>query len=136
VGEEVESPREADDRYESAGRWLREYTRDRDRFPLVFKENVAYGFARNLWGLRAYGLTSSVICIAAAGMALWIGRGLGVPIAAIALGLVLVLVFSQWVTAHWVREAGEAYARALLAVCDQCGPAEPAVVMERKETNA
>jgi len=31
-------------------------TRDRSRFPLLYKENVNYGFRRNLWGLKPFGL--------------------------------------------------------------------------------
>lgn len=42
----------ADSIYESGIRWLREKTRDKKSYPLIFKENVGYGFSRNLWALK------------------------------------------------------------------------------------
>ena len=38
--------------YESAGNLLRERTRDQKTFPILFKENIQYGFRRNLFGLK------------------------------------------------------------------------------------
>jgi hypothetical protein len=46
---EAFDPAEADDAYEVATAALRERTRDRAAFPLVFNENVAYGFRRNAY---------------------------------------------------------------------------------------
>jgi hypothetical protein len=42
----------ADVFYESAGNWLRECVRSNRQLSLVFEENVAYGFWRNLLGLK------------------------------------------------------------------------------------
>jgi hypothetical protein len=41
---------------------MRDKTRDKKRFPLVFKELCSYGFWRNLWGLRMQGLLVSILC--------------------------------------------------------------------------
>ena len=51
----------ADTKYEEVVRSLREATRDTSRFPLVFAENVNYGYRRNLWGLRPFGTPIAVI---------------------------------------------------------------------------
>ena len=59
--EETADPEVADDSYEAAVKMLISATRDRNRFPLVNKENVNYGFRRNLWGLRPFGLILSII---------------------------------------------------------------------------
>ena len=42
----------ADAFYEACGTWLRAHTRDAKKFPLVFGENVGYGFRRNQFGLQ------------------------------------------------------------------------------------
>src|SRR6266849_6544320 len=48
-GDEARNPSAARQVYSSCVLFLRENTRDRKRFPLVFAENVNYGFRRNLW---------------------------------------------------------------------------------------
>ena len=53
----------ADDVYRSATVWLIGRTRDTVAFPLVFKENIAFGFQRNAFGLRWLGITLSVVCL-------------------------------------------------------------------------
>ena len=52
--EERRSPEEADHGYESANSWLLAQTRDRERFGLLFRENINYGFRRNVWALRPW----------------------------------------------------------------------------------
>lgn len=54
--EEESDPSKADGIYESAIRWLREQEFSGERFKLVFKENVSYGFRRNLYGIRGLGI--------------------------------------------------------------------------------
>ena len=61
--EEETCPSQADTRYEQVVMSLREATRDRIKFPLVFAENVNYGFRRNLWGLRAVGACIAVMTV-------------------------------------------------------------------------
>lgn len=50
--EEVDNPESADEMYRSAANFLREHTRNPEDYPLVFKENINYGFSRNT---RAFG---------------------------------------------------------------------------------
>ena len=57
--QESVNPRTADDSYRGAVDWLLEATRDLNRFPLVYQENISYGFCRNLLGLR--GLAACVL---------------------------------------------------------------------------
>lgn len=51
----------ADSVYESATKWLREKTRDKKKFRLLFTDNINYGFARNLLGMKGVGLTTAVL---------------------------------------------------------------------------
>jgi hypothetical protein len=55
-GEEARNLTAADQRYDSATRWLLEYTRDKKTYALVFNENIAYGFRRNTYGLKPHGV--------------------------------------------------------------------------------
>ena len=56
AGEEQRDPSAARGRYEQAIEWLREMTRDSKKFPLVLEENIAYGFSKNLRGMREIAL--------------------------------------------------------------------------------
>lgn len=62
--EELADPVAADEAYRAASMWLIGQTRDAKAFPLVFKENIAFGFQRNSLGIRPYGITVATICIA------------------------------------------------------------------------
>ena len=61
--EEEDCPEWADAKYAAAVRALRDSTRDGGRFPLVFAENVNYGFRRNLWGLKLIGVPIAVVLV-------------------------------------------------------------------------
>lgn len=54
-------PESAAWKYDDAVNYLLEVTRDKERFPLVYQDNVQYGFARNLLALRGLGLFISAI---------------------------------------------------------------------------
>jgi hypothetical protein len=49
----------------NAVRRLISATRDRSKYPLVFAENVSYGFARNLLGIRTIGIGVSLAALLA-----------------------------------------------------------------------
>ena len=62
--QEKDDPDWADAEYQKATKALIDATRDSNKFPLVFAENVNYGFRRNLWGLRVIGgVISAVVAI-------------------------------------------------------------------------
>lgn len=61
--QEQENPIAADELYTAATKWLIGQTRDQKKFPLVFKENVAFGFHRNCFGLRWYGAWIGLGCL-------------------------------------------------------------------------
>lgn len=46
----------ADQVYSAWTRFLIAQTRDTGKFALLFKDNTSYGFRRNLWGLKPYGI--------------------------------------------------------------------------------
>lgn len=63
AADEQSNPIDADELYRAGVVWLINNTRDTKAFPLVFKENVAYGFRRNMFGLRLLGVCVAVIAI-------------------------------------------------------------------------
>ena len=68
--------------YEAAAAYLREQTRDRKAYPLVYEALCEYGFRRNLWGLKPIGLTFSLLGFAASVALLVAHYGCGTSISA------------------------------------------------------
>jgi hypothetical protein len=52
----------SDQVYDSCAKFLISKTRDTNKFNLLFKENISYGFRRNLWGMKSWALILIVIC--------------------------------------------------------------------------
>jgi hypothetical protein len=121
----------ADEAYGSAVKWLKEKTRK--GFPLVDKENAQYGFRRNLLGMRPIGIVVCALAAAASLVAiymraneftttaLWATSSAQRPEtwAATTIDLVALIAWLTVVNGPWVRQAGDQYADALLAACDQ-----------------
>ncbi len=59
--DEVLRPQRAKDFYMSVNAWLREATRDHDAYPILFEENITYGFRRNLLGLKFLALICNAL---------------------------------------------------------------------------
>ena len=112
----------ADKVYESASLFLREHTRDTERFQLVFAENVSYGFRRNLWAMKPTGVVVSATC--ALILAAKIARDVGErsPCAsswiALAASVVLLVTWFLRIREPWVHEAANAYAERLLGAVE------------------
>ena len=141
--EEARDPTAADQQYEAAASFLREATRDTSRFPLVFAENVNYGFRRNLWGLKPYGFVFAILAAAASwGLFLlsaglptaepWLDTVVTDPSGAIitrlagsVLNTAAVVLWVFFITSGWVRTAAEAYAQRLLGALDTLDSATP-----------
>jgi hypothetical protein len=60
---ENNQPEEADKIYQSWSDYLRSTTRDKNKYPLVFKELINYGFRRNTTGVKIICLWESIICL-------------------------------------------------------------------------
>lgn len=128
---EKANPAAADQTYQSCVEWLKEQTRG-PKFPLVLKENIEYGFRRNMRGIRSVAIAATALVLigSLSGMATLVMRS-NLPIAtaisesipasivgATGLLVVALLAWIALVTDAWVRPAGDHYARALLAACD------------------
>lgn len=122
--EERADPRGADDVYDACTAYLLERTRKKEAFPLVFEENCNYGFRRNLWGMKLFGIASSVIGSGAVVSSILLGYRTGISpsptaIACGAINLILLVVWIFWLTPAWVRITAEAYAERLLSSCER-----------------
>lgn len=125
---EQTSPIEADDGYESATSWLLARTRNREKFGLLFQENINYGFRRNIWALKPWALAIDsifIVIITILESDSWTGdipttlAVLTVPVwACLIIAVFHMLILAFIIRSDWVRVPAEAYARQLLAACD------------------
>jgi hypothetical protein len=138
--EELADPARADHAYESVTAWLLTQTRDTKTFGLLFRENISYGFRRNLWGLKPIGLTIALACACASTAALaynhlMLHEPLPSQIVIVtAVTWILALLWTAWITPTWVRITADAYGRQLLAACDTLG--SPVAVTSRTANKA
>lgn len=119
--EEQSEPERADEIYDAGITFLREQTRDKEKFHLVFEENCNYGFRRNLWGMKTLGIISAAVGTLAVIVHLWV-NGISTPPLAVIIGAVnslFLLGWWLWITPDWVRTAGEAYAERLLEASEE-----------------
>ena len=127
---EERDPAAADKQYTSAVSWLREFTRNHDRFPRVAQENANYGLHRNLFALQPWGTIVAVLGVVGSIAWGWIDSGgsfehlAAEPIVLGLASLLFLLAWRAWITEAFVREAADAYALALLGSCENAEPTD------------
>lgn len=125
--QEQADPAAADAVYAAWSNYLRVNTRDTKKFALLFQENVAYGYRRNVWGLRALGVIASVLSFAACGVRLYmlysstakIDEALG---GAAAFAAIMLLLWIFRFNGDWVRVPADAYAERLAESVEALAP--------------
>lgn len=123
--EEIQLPDCSDEKYVSAIHWLLEKTRDNKKYPLIYEDNINYGFSRNMVGIK-------YISISLAGISLLIDilgmyqsnepLSFDLPlkvILSISISLFFIIYWIFLVKRKWVKSASKAYARSLLAACEK-----------------
>ncbi len=112
---EKENPKEADDIYESWSDFLRGKTRDGKKYALVFKENINYGFRRNLLGIKRFcilsALISFVILLFPSLKSLMLSE---IQIATGTLLIIYTMIFIFVVSDRWVKTVANAYSKNLI----------------------
>lgn len=121
--QETRFPEKAAQFYDIAFAWLRENTRSVEMFPLVFAENVTYGFRRNLLGLKRIGISLNAVSFAVALIIYWFGIDVGevTPKKLLALALLSSAHMAYFIlaaTEDSVRDASKRYASQLLLACE------------------
>ncbi len=117
---ETNNPNEADEIYRAWIQFLITKTRDTKQYGLLFKENINYGFRRNLWGLKKIAIILIVLLIIF-NYSFWIYKiklwnPILLPSAFIYSTGVLVLILSFWlfiVSRSWVKSVAFSYASRL-----------------------
>ena len=127
--EEQECPSSADEGYQSATDWLLVQTRDRERFRMIYQENINYGFRRNVWALKPHVITIDVILVASLLVVLgglwteYFPTALQIPAIQLLTSIVICtlhfLVYVIVVTPKWVYTVAQEYAKQLLSACDE-----------------
>ncbi|WP_204354316.1 hypothetical protein [Pseudomonas putida] len=122
--EEHENQSAADVFYGQCGVWLRQNTRNSKVFPILFGENVTYGFRRNLLGVKHFALLLNVLVVAICILMLWhmswdIEAPLGskttlVLIVAVAHAAYMIFAVNR----NAVFDASRAYGRELILSCE------------------
>jgi hypothetical protein len=120
---EQENPTAADEVYAAWSNYLRTHTRDQKRFSLLFKENINYGYRRNVVGLRAIGISISALALLIAIARVYSlyshsGEIDSVMAAAGAFSFVLLLLWIFRFSPNWVRIPADAYAYRLIEAID------------------
>lgn len=114
----------ADSFYQQCGVWLRQNTRDTKKYPLLFNENLTYGFRRNLFGLKwlalALNLAVVTICLLLLSQDNWpwetdFGKRITVVLLVAAMHVTYIF-FAVRKTA--VLDASRVYARELILSCE------------------
>jgi hypothetical protein len=115
--EETINPTDADQLYEAGVKLLINKTRDTKKYPLVYKENVLYGFCRNLYAMRRLGIFVSVVgvitTIAAGAYFLHGGSPQIVPWVCTAANVIFSICWLFKINSGWVKVPAFAYAERL-----------------------
>jgi hypothetical protein len=115
--QELKDGAQADAIYEAGVRLLIGKTRDVKAYPLVYGENVSYGFCRNLFGLKSIGISVSLFGLAASiasGLALGLSVTDLLPWICATICLFQLLWWIFIVRADWVKVPAMNYAQHLL----------------------
>lgn len=122
--DEARVPVAADAFYDRCGVWLREHTRDKAKFRILFEENMTYGFRRNLYGLRWPGLALNALVVAIcvyllSPFGIWMSETTRTEIfAVLTIAAIHAVYFLFFVTRRSVEEASDQYARQLVLSCE------------------
>ena len=117
--EELKDEKSADEIYSTISNKLLSMTRDTGKYPLLFKENINYGFRRNLLGLKKIGICLAVAIIL---LELFHSRAALMQLHLPDNGSVIVFAVSIFAFCFWVllvgkkfvRDAAEDYGKQLL----------------------
>lgn len=121
--DEEQDPVDADERYRAVTSALLSKTRGTNEYSLLFKENINYGFWRNLRGLKPIALVLAFLLVA---FGIWHDFGLirsfnlpdGPELAVVGIGAVALVAWGVTITDEAVRRAAVSYAHRLLEALD------------------
>jgi hypothetical protein len=125
IEEEQAEPTASDEIYRAWSTYLRVNTREAKKHALLFQENVNYGYRRNIFGLRVFGIITSICCCGISGI--WIyslyHNGANIVeetalLGALAVSFTCLILWYFRFTSEWVHIPAEAYAMRLAEAID------------------
>jgi hypothetical protein len=117
--EEAAHADRADETYVDATRFLIvRVNEQRADFPRVHEENITYGFARNLLGLKPIAIIVILVAAIVDGVVVLTDRNEVVAVAILTLHLALLVFWVLFVKPSWVLQAGQTYAERLFETLD------------------
>lgn len=124
---ELEDPLEANRKLDSCIDYLRQNTRNINKYRLIFNENISYGQARNLLGLKPIGVIICILLIVIQLYMIYKNYGVGLNISAVpilksvsvAINLSFLYFWIFLVNSKKVYTAGVNYGKALIESCQQ-----------------
>jgi hypothetical protein len=123
---EQANPDACDEVYRAWSKFLISKTRDTKKYSLLFKDNISYGFRRNLWGLKTLAIFLIILLIGI-NYGYWALQSHTfnpalLPKNVIYSSAFLLLILLFWcfiVTKSWVRIPADSYAERLYEATDQ-----------------
>lgn len=120
--QELDNPIDAKQKFDSCIDYLRQSTRDKVKYSLVFNENIYYGRTRNLFGLKPLGLLICIVLLVIQLVLVTKNYGIGINITAVPIMETLSIVITVSFLVFWlffinasqVYNAGVNYGKALL----------------------
>ena len=113
--DELQQPAKADEIYLSWSDYLRGKTRDQKKYTLLFKENINYGFRRNMLGIKWFCVLSSIIATAILFVPVFNGGEVTKVILSTTIIIMLYLFILLFVVKDtWVKVVAEAYGKQLI----------------------
>lgn len=118
--EENIDPENSDSFYIICGNWLRENTRDQTKFHVLFSENITYGFRRNLFGLKWFGLFLNIVTVCLSIFLIYKSKGVNFPQygPVLLISAIHALYFLFGVSRSSVIDASNQYGRQLVLACE------------------
>jgi hypothetical protein len=123
---EQSNPDEADEAYQAWTKFLISKTRDNKKFSVLFKDNMNYGFRRNLWGMKTYAISLIIILMASTIIYYWVTTNtpnvILYPtefIIAEGILLVILLFWAFVINKNWIKVPAFSYAERLLETIEE-----------------
>lgn len=119
-------PDEADDIYQCWTKFLVSKTRDTQKFSVLFKDSMNYGFRRNLWGMKLYAISLILMLMFGTYLYYWVAtqniNPTFYPAEFFVAEVILLIIFSFWVffiNKSWIKVIAFAYAERLLEAAEE-----------------
>ena len=117
---EANDPEGADEVYKAWTKYLIAQTRDTKKFSLLLKDNISYGFRRNLWGLKPVAIAITFVLLVGNYLFWWYRLKTSSPLLFpqsfyySSIGLLIMLLFWLFIVSEkWVKITAFSYAERL-----------------------